>query len=155
MKKKLKNIVVLVFLITLTLSTFTPNSSYANAFNTQNVKVRIYKYGSYGTHKEKFSMAQRAIVDNGTVITKENENYFLTIPVKDFTYIGINGKFKEIDINGNKAYNKNNIVKVKLASNIANSPANKIKVENVKVTSTVHAIVAIPSTHKVDFIIEK
>lgn len=50
-------------------------------------------------------MAQKAIIDNGTVITKEGENYFLTIPVKPF-YVGpIKGEFKVLNINGVEAEN--------------------------------------------------
>ncbi|KXB72923.1 hypothetical protein [Peptostreptococcus anaerobius] len=155
MKKVLRSLVAVAFVFTLLVSAFGINSSYADSYDVQDVKVRIYKYGTYGTSGEKTSMAQKAIIDNGTVITKEGENYFLTIPVKPF-YVGpIKGEFKVLNINGVEAENKNNKIKIQLPNYVATNPANKVKVSNVKVTSTAHVIVGIPSTHDVDFVIEK
>lgn len=79
----------------------------------------------------------------------------MTIPVKPF-YVGpIKGEFKVLNINGVEAENKNNKIKIQLPNDVATNPANKVKVSNVKVTSTAHVIVGIPSTHDVDFVIEK
>ena len=105
MKKVLRSLVAVAFVFTLLVSAFGINSSYADSYDVQDVKVRIYKYGTYDTSGEKTSMAQKAIIDNGTVITKEGENYFLTIPVKPF-YVGpIKGEFKVLNINGVEAEN--------------------------------------------------